>query len=303
MSTVKTDIDPVAGRVHLEVTRGTPTQASEYCKDPAKRHPDYRDFLFEKGTLPDALAHQGARNDIIRIKKAIDEGAHPDDLAKQDENFGAIARGHKFFAHYYDATVAPRDSAPLVMVLYGDSGCGKSGAALLLPRTYFVPLGSSGTSWFNGYDPRKHDTVVFNEFGGSTMRLSELLQTLDATPILMNIKGGYCQFRPKMVVLTSNVDPKSWYNWENCAHPFEALDRRLTHIWRYEKKPLWAPAEDNAYAYAVCERGNPDFHPMVKRRVMTRLFLDGKGPDAPLFRIAQDDQFQPKRAAEDMALI
>jgi len=27
----------------------TPTQAAAYCKDPAKRHPEYRDFLFEKG--------------------------------------------------------------------------------------------------------------------------------------------------------------------------------------------------------------------------------------------------------------
>ena len=251
MSTVKGDIDPVAQRPHLEPTRGTPTQASEYCKDPSKRHPDYRDFLFEKGTLPESLAQQGARNDILRIKSLIDGGAHPDELARSDEHFTAIARTYKFFAHYYDATVPPRTAAPLVMVFYGDTGCGKSGAALQLPRTYFVPVGSSGTAWFNGYDPRKHDTVVFNEFGGSTMKLSELLQMLDASPILMNIKGGYCQFTPKMIVLTSNEEPRNWYNWANCAHPFEALDRRLTHIWRDEKAPLWKPKDDNAYAYGV----------------------------------------------------
>lgn len=58
LSTVKKWLGHVApgttGRAHVEAIfeASTPTQASAYCKDPAKRHPDYRNFLFEKGIGP-----------------------------------------------------------------------------------------------------------------------------------------------------------------------------------------------------------------------------------------------------------
>lgn len=57
LSTVKKWLGRVepgsTGRAHVEAIfeASTPTQAAAYCKDPAKRHPDYRDFLFEKGML------------------------------------------------------------------------------------------------------------------------------------------------------------------------------------------------------------------------------------------------------------
>jgi len=55
LSTVKKWLGAVApgttGRAHVEAIfeASTPTQAAAYCKDPAKRHPDYGGFLFEKG--------------------------------------------------------------------------------------------------------------------------------------------------------------------------------------------------------------------------------------------------------------
>jgi len=55
LSTVKKWLGVVApgttGRAHVEAILevSTPTQAAAYCKDPAKRHPDYSGFLFEKG--------------------------------------------------------------------------------------------------------------------------------------------------------------------------------------------------------------------------------------------------------------
>jgi len=55
LSTVKKwlgRVEPGAtGRAHVEAIfeASTPAQAAAYCKDPAKRHPDYSGFLFEKG--------------------------------------------------------------------------------------------------------------------------------------------------------------------------------------------------------------------------------------------------------------
>jgi len=56
LSTVKKwlgSVEPgTTGRAHVEAIfeASTPAQAAAYCKDPAKRHPDYHGFLFEKGT-------------------------------------------------------------------------------------------------------------------------------------------------------------------------------------------------------------------------------------------------------------
>jgi len=57
LSTVKKWLGRVepgsTGRAHVEAIfeASTPTQAAAYCKDAAKRHPDYSGFLFEKGVL------------------------------------------------------------------------------------------------------------------------------------------------------------------------------------------------------------------------------------------------------------
>lgn len=57
LSTVKKWLGVVApgatGRAHVEAIfeASTPAQAAAYCKDPVKRHPDYRGFLFEKGVV------------------------------------------------------------------------------------------------------------------------------------------------------------------------------------------------------------------------------------------------------------
>lgn len=261
-------------KVHLETTRGTPAEASGYCKDPAKRHPDHADFLFEKGDLPKPAP--GRRTDIIEIKRLIDEGKHPDAIAGEDEYFGSIRSAYRFYDHYYNSRVEPRRKYPNALVLWGDSGAGKTLATALLRRAYFSPIGSSGSAWFNGYDPRQHRIVVFNEFHGSKCSLTELLQWLDNTPLMVNTKGGLVQFAPELLIFTSNLPPREWYGFDDAekklAHPYEALERRLTHVWEYKKTPpnpdIAARAQekcDDIHGFAFCEKGNPKFHPNYSR--------------------------------------
>ena len=65
LSTVKKWLGRVepgtTGRAHVEAIyeASTPAQAAGYCKDPAKRHPDYSGFLFEKGTHTSLLQYFG----------------------------------------------------------------------------------------------------------------------------------------------------------------------------------------------------------------------------------------------------
>jgi len=222
----------------------------------------------------------GARTDLILAKQRLDEGVSPDELASDPQFFPVVAKHERFFRSYYASRTKPRRQCPRVLVMWGDSGCGKTiHANMVDPATaYFVPIGSSGGTWFDGYDPRVHKTVVFNEWHGGRGSLSELLQWADPTPLFVNTKGGHMQFVPKLLIFTCNKDPQSWYDWSKCAHPMGALIRRITNQWCYVKtaKPEWGDLsghDENGpivwYSFALLEAGRDDFHPA--RRCMHRI--------------------------------
>jgi len=86
------------------------------------------------------------------------------------------------------------------------------------------------------------------------------------------------QFVPKLLIFTCNKDPKSWYDWSKCAHPMQALVRRITNEWQYVKQaqPEWGPIPDMPapspdgehpdrwYAFAIRKLGMATFHPANK---------------------------------------
>ena len=68
------------------------------------------------------------------------------------------------------------------------------------PNYYLVPIPSGNNIWFDGYDPIKHDTVIFDEFTGwIPFNLFKIL--LDKTPYQVQYKGGFKHFRPKFIIL------------------------------------------------------------------------------------------------------
>jgi len=82
------------------------------------------------------------------------------------------------------------------------------------------------------------------------------------------------QFVPKLLIFTCNKDPQAWYDWSKCAHPMQALVRRITNQWCYVKqeKPEWSLAPDQKtarngvawHSFAILELGADDFHPARK---------------------------------------
>jgi len=254
-----------------------------------------------------AGGRNSARNDLLSAKAALDEGKSPDELASDPNFFGVVAKHHKYFKDYYASRTEARRRCPRVLVLWGDSGCGKTIHANLCDPavTYFVPIGSSGGTWFDGYDPRKHTTVVFNEWHGGRGSLSELLQWADPTPLFVNTKGGHMQFVPKLLIFTCNKDPQAWYDWSKCAHPMAALVRRITNQWCYVKqaKPEWGlnevqQAAVNAgmwHSFAIRELGASDFHPARK----CMLFIKHLPGGQDLYGFEPDDEIAENVEPED----
>jgi hypothetical protein len=225
-TTVKRLLDE---RAHLESRRGTPREASDYCKKEDTRA-DHLDFgIFEVGELP---AHEpGKRNDLLTVKKALDDGKHLWAIAQDDDDLApTVLRNHRSLGMYEQHVQAPRDHRTHLHIHEGDPGTYKSFAASQYPNAYALENGNSGT-WFDGYEPNKHETILADEFGGHFMPYTTLKRLCDRYAMMVETKGGRTIFKGRRVVITSNITPDQWYP----KYPFAELERRVTSWFTYTR--------------------------------------------------------------------
>jgi len=196
---------------HLEKRKKSAVAASEYCK----KDGDYQEW----GTL----SKQGKRKDLDDVIDDIQSGI----------SIKTIARGHpceyikyhkgieKLRNHY----IEPRSWVTEVIVLYGETGTGKSRLARELCTDYWVWSPLRG-EWFDGYDGNAH--VIMEEFRGQ-LKLGMMLSLLDRYECPVQVKGGTVEFCPRKIVITSPKHPNEWY--ENAHNDrTDQLLRRITEI-------------------------------------------------------------------------
>lgn len=82
------------------------------------------------------------------------------------------------------------------------------------------------TKWWDGYRGQKN--VIIDEFVGR-IDLSYLLLWFDKYPCIAEVKGYSVPLEAINFWVTSNIDPKDWYQDENEARK-AALTRRLTNV-------------------------------------------------------------------------
>ncbi len=197
-STVK----PMIGsNPHIEVAKGSPNQASMYCKKEEGRVGG----PWEYGELTSIT--QGSRTDLTAIKESIDSGKNL--LEISGEYPATYMQYHAGVEKFYNMRVTPRTEKTQFIIFWGITDQGKSHLANLFPNCYSVPRATS-TQFYDGYDPNRHDTVIFNDFKGA-LPFTELLQLTDKWPYEVNRKGSQVVWKPKYLIITSNFEPKLWY--------------------------------------------------------------------------------------------
>lgn len=203
--------DCFSDKVHIEVSKGTPEQAIEYCK---------KDGNFKEFGEPSV---KGKRNDLLAAKAMIDEGASVQQVA--DECFSATAKYYKFF-EYYRQLKLPTDRTVFTKeyctILWGDPGSGKSRTAYNCDSFQVLQYNPRTQFFSAAWDGSKR--VIIDDVCPATFLPRELwLNMLDpyAKQLSINIKGGYSKFAPDELVLTSNFDPTTWMPGD------DAFKRRL----------------------------------------------------------------------------
>ena len=206
---------------HIEEMRGSFSDNEKYCSKEG--------MLTELGVRP----AQGQRNDLIAIKRAIDSGKRPMEIAdEQEEHFGAVMKYNTNLEKYFQykrAKICQDDrTAPDVYVRIGPPGSGKT-------RWLDDTFGTSGYAiapdntghWFDGCDC---DVILFDDVeAGSIPPFSLWKRLCDRYPFKVSVKGGFITWKPKSIIFTSNQLPEQWWPKLFETDPFarQAFDRRV----------------------------------------------------------------------------
>ncbi len=192
----------LGGTAHVEPRRGSQLQACIYCK----KDGDW----YEAGTP----SQQGRRSDLFAMQALIRKGAS--DLMLYEQYPSQMCMYRRAMAHYRSLCASPRDrqKVPDVRFYVGATGKGKTRAAWDEFDDLCV---HPGGLWFDGYSPGK--SILFDDLDDTCFSLSYLLLLLDRYPMLVPVKGGFVQFSPPTIIITSNTPCSEWY-------PDESADRR-----------------------------------------------------------------------------
>lgn len=226
----KNQIGNMFGSVHCYVdpVRGSIADNEGYCSKESQLH--------KIGIEP----AQGMRNDIIETKDEIMKGnITPDDIFLDNPAYGHLYG--RTFDRIYNIYLQKqwRKHKTQGIWVTGSAGCGKSTKVFEKFHPEHTFTKDLTVEWWDGYKPLQHKTVVFNDYRGSNMALSDLLTIVDGCPRYVKIRGSQSvPFLAEKVIVTSIFTPRECY--EDAIYrqgeAGEQLDRRFTVI-NYETDP------------------------------------------------------------------
>lgn len=201
---------------HIEKTKGTPKQASDYCK----KDGDY----YEIGELPQK---QGQRNDLEEIRDLVKQGKSIRDCIEVATSYQSVKMAEVYFKYFEK----PRTWKPKVYWLYGPTGTGKTKKAYeILGEDCYTAM-STG-KWWEGYDG--HENVLIDDMRKDFMKFHELLRLLDRYAMKVETKGGSRQFLAKTIVITSCYHPEFLFE---TREDIQQMLRRIDVIEEYTTPP------------------------------------------------------------------
>jgi len=232
---------------HVERAKGTAAQARAYCMKEDTR----LEVPVEHGEW--AMQQPGKRTDLEDGCELVKKHG----LKRLAEEMPSVfVRCHRGMQAYRNITMTYRTEVPKVVVLYGETGAGKSRSARnMMPRLegqeppcadfdQFWVWDPSLGSWFQNYDGHKY--VIFEEFRGQ-LPFGVILTLLDRYHCQVQNKGGSANWLATRIVITSPVHPREWYtSLSTNDGQLAQLMRRITDVFQLVNAlPVamdWAPS-------------------------------------------------------------
>lgn len=225
--------------MHVEQRMGSQQEAIAYCSKEETRVAG----PFQAG-IPCA---QGTRSDLEEAKSDIDNGANI--MMLWENHFSSMVRYSRSLERYLMLKSVPRTWKTEVIVYWGRAGTGKSRLAF---ESATHPYVHDGTVWFDGYVGQ--DDVILDDYTGS-IAIGTFLKLCDRYPMQVPVKGGYVNWKPRRLYITSNLQPAEWYPKAQ-PEQHRAIERRLDSIRFFDApidftSPSAAAAETHGHAAAL----------------------------------------------------
>lgn len=212
---------------HLEQMRGNFRENTAYCSKEGN--------LIEFGEKPN---ENGVQSTAIEYKRRLDEGQTTMEVAEDPDMFGQYLHSHKALEKYENHIRWKKArfdlDPPEVYIRWGESGSGKTyGVYQQYGCDRIVKMFSKEGRWFDNCN--RGDVILFDDVGpGAVPKIEWLLELTDRYPMQVEVKGGTTLWKPKVIVLTSNIPWDQWWPSMNLQHKV-ALQRRLTRVTRIFK--------------------------------------------------------------------
>lgn len=202
-------------RAHLEVMRGTPQQASDYCKKDG-------DFA-ERGTVPKHKGSNGGKATKEKFKRTIQYAKERKLDRIEDEDPDLYLR------YYSTIKRIGMDNPPKVQDiteldhewLWGPPGVGKSRIARQENPGFYL---KSHNKWWMGY--KGEEVVLIDDLDHDTAKwIGQMLKNwVDHYPFQAETKGDGMVIRPRKIVVTSNYSISELWQETNLQ---QAITRRF----------------------------------------------------------------------------
>lgn len=223
MARSKISAYPGFRRAYLQVMRGSPSQNKEYCS----KEGDY----FEKGEQPLA---PGKNTKLHGVVKRLYAGESLKDIVKNEVDGGEVyVKYHKGLTALstFRLDQRPITQPPIVVWIHGPTGRGKTRIAIETAISLYGPdgfwLSNGDLKWFDGYIGQP--VAIFDDFRPQACKFYYLLRLLDRYPLRVEVKGGFFEFIPRLIIVTTPKTPTETYHLSKGTENLRQLERRI-HI-------------------------------------------------------------------------
>lgn len=152
-----------------------------------------------------------------------------------------------------------------VAVWFGEAGSGKTYDIKLHLSTgslsaWWPKMSSIAKGWWDGY--MNQDVVVFDDFRGAAMKPDDFIHLVNGMDSTAPIKGAYIPFKPKMLLITTDVHPINWWpGWyAKTSNNWAQIKRRLRNIYICNDRNVTEVTHENVDFYKI-EQSFQDYKP------------------------------------------
>lgn len=203
----------LGGAAHVEKAKGSGAENRAYCAKEGQ--------FTERGDIP----AQGSRTDLLAVKHMIKAGRHLKDIVNECSSYPAMRSAEMLFKY---RRVPFQKRALNVWWFWGVTGSGKTHRAWeMINQNHWnddVWCNNDSLKWFDGYGGEA--VVLLDDIRGDDIKFNFLLRLLDVFPLKVPVKGGFVDWCPSTIIVTTPAHPRDW----SVYYPFEDMNQLVRRI-------------------------------------------------------------------------